>query len=62
MVTEDMATESVSCGPDPEPMVDAARKFLDAGYDHVNFHQIGPDQEGFLQFWTDELGPALRAA
>ena len=26
---------------------------LDAGYDHLYFHQIGPDQDGFFRFWTD---------
>jgi G6PDH family F420-dependent oxidoreductase len=62
MVTEEMATEHVACGPDVDAAVEAARAYVDAGYDHVYFHQIGPDQEGFLRFWTDELGPALRAA
>ena len=27
--------------------------------DYVYFHQIGPDQEGFLRFWEHELRPAL---
>ena len=38
-------------------------RFADAGYDHVYFHQIGPDQEGFLRFAERELLPvASRAA
>jgi G6PDH family F420-dependent oxidoreductase len=60
LVTEEQATESVPCGPDPEPVVEAVRQFVDAGYDHVYLHQIGPDQEGFFRFWSDELQPALR--
>ncbi len=32
---------------------------VDAGIDHVYFHQIGPDQEGFCSFWEDELRPVL---
>jgi coenzyme F420-dependent glucose-6-phosphate dehydrogenase len=59
MVREEDATSAVPCGPDVEPVVKAARQFLDAGYDHVYFHQIGPDQEGFLRFWSRELQPAL---
>ena len=59
MVTEDMATEHVPCGPDAQPFLDAARTYLDAGYDHLYFHQIGPDQEGFLGFWEERLQPAL---
>ena len=59
MVSEADATSSVPCGPDVGPVVDSVRAFLDAGYDHLYFHQIGPDQEGFFQFWTDHLRPAL---
>ena len=59
MVTEDMATEHVPCGPDARPFLDAARTYLDAGYDHLYFHQIGPDQEGFFGFWEERLQPAL---
>jgi coenzyme F420-dependent glucose-6-phosphate dehydrogenase len=59
LVTEEQATESVPCGPDPEPVVESVRKFAEAGYDHVHLHQIGPDQDGFLRFWSDELRPAL---
>jgi coenzyme F420-dependent glucose-6-phosphate dehydrogenase len=59
MVTEDDAVEHVPCGPDAGPVLESVRAYLDAGYDHVYFHQIGPDQDGFLRFWTDELAPAL---
>jgi coenzyme F420-dependent glucose-6-phosphate dehydrogenase len=59
LVTEEIATASIPCGPDVEPVIDSVRQFLDAGYDHLYFHQIGPDQEGFLQFWSDTLQPAL---
>jgi hypothetical protein len=59
MVTEDAATEHVPCGPDVEPIVESVRAYLDAGYDRLCFHQIGPDQEGFVRFCTNELQPAL---
>jgi hypothetical protein len=59
LVTEEAATEGIPCGPDPQPVVDAVQSFLDAGYDHVYLHQIGPDQDGFFRFWADELQPAL---
>jgi len=60
VVSEEEATKSIPCGPDPKPLLDSVRQYLDAGYDHLYFHQIGPDQEGFFRFWTDELGPAVR--
>jgi coenzyme F420-dependent glucose-6-phosphate dehydrogenase len=59
LVTEELATEHVPCGPDVAPVLDSVRSYLDAGYDHLYFHQIGPDQDGFHRFWTDELQPAL---
>jgi coenzyme F420-dependent glucose-6-phosphate dehydrogenase len=52
---EDDTAESVVCGPDPERHVEAIREFVDAGYDSVYFHQVGPDQEGFLRFAEDEV-------
>jgi coenzyme F420-dependent glucose-6-phosphate dehydrogenase len=56
---EDDIAEEIICGPDPEPLVAEVRKFVDAGYDHVYFHQSGPDQEGFFQFAERELLPRL---
>jgi G6PDH family F420-dependent oxidoreductase len=56
---EDAIAESVICGPDPEPYVESLREFVEAGYDHVYFHQVGPDQAGFFEFATKELLPRL---
>jgi coenzyme F420-dependent glucose-6-phosphate dehydrogenase len=60
MVTEDDAVDHVPCGPEVGPILASVRSYLDAGYDHLYFHQIGPDQEGFLRFWADELAPAAK--
>ncbi len=59
LVTEDVVAGSVLCGPDPGPVLEAVRAHVDAGYDHVYFHQVGPDQSGFLRFWQEELRPQL---
>ena len=59
LVGEDDVAESVVCGPDPERHVDAIREYVDAGYDHVYVHQIGPDQEGFFSFYEREVLPEL---
>jgi coenzyme F420-dependent glucose-6-phosphate dehydrogenase len=58
-VTEDDVADNVSCGPDPGHVVKAIREYVDAGYDHVYLHQIGPDQEGFFQFFEREVRPEL---
>jgi coenzyme F420-dependent glucose-6-phosphate dehydrogenase len=57
MVTEDDVAESVVCGPDPERHKEQIREFEAAGYDHVYVHQVGPDQQGFLNFYAREILP-----
>ena len=59
-LTEEQATEHIPCGPDPEPYVAAFRRYVDAGFDYLYFHQIGPDQDGFLDYFDRELRPRLR--
>jgi G6PDH family F420-dependent oxidoreductase len=59
MLDEEQTTEAVACGPDPDVHVEAARVFIDAGYDHVWFHQIGPDQAGFFRFYERQVLPKL---
>jgi G6PDH family F420-dependent oxidoreductase len=56
---EDIA-DSIVCGPDPERHRAAIEEYIDAGYDHVYVHQIGPDQDGFLDFYEREVLPSLR--
>jgi G6PDH family F420-dependent oxidoreductase len=58
-VTEEAATEHIPCGPDPEVHLAAINAFVEAGFDRVYLHQIGPDQDGFFRFWERELAPKL---
>ncbi len=60
MVTEDQIAESVPCGPDPAPVLEQVRAYVEAGFDQVYFHQIGPDQQGFIDWAKRELLPAAR--
>ncbi len=59
MVTEDDVAKSVVCGPDVQRYVEKLQKYAQAGFTHVWLHQIGPDQEGFFQFFERELKPQL---
>ncbi|MEW6223000.1 MAG: TIGR03557 family F420-dependent LLM class oxidoreductase [Chloroflexota bacterium] len=59
VVTEDQVAEAISCGPDPETHLAKIREYVDAGFDHVYLHQVGPDQRGFIAFAERELLPAL---
>jgi len=60
LVTEDQVGEQVICEPDPERYVAALQKYEEAGFDHVSLHQIGPDQEGFFNFYQREVSPRLQ--
>jgi G6PDH family F420-dependent oxidoreductase len=60
-VTPEMISRHVLCGPEPDPILARVSELADAGVDHVYFHQIGDDQEGFVSFWQDELREAVQA-
>jgi G6PDH family F420-dependent oxidoreductase len=60
MVDEDAVAEEVVCGPDAQRHRDMIKQYVDAGYDHVYIHQVGPDQEGFFRFYEREVLPAFR--
>lgn len=53
--------DSIVTDPDPQTHVENLREFVDAGYDHIYVHQVGPDQESFFQFYDDEVLPAFSA-
>ena len=59
LVTPESLAEHMPMGPDPQRYIDAVREYIDAGVENIYIHQVGPDQAGFIRFWTDELQPAL---
>jgi G6PDH family F420-dependent oxidoreductase len=52
--------ETVPCGPDPQRAADSIRQYVDAGFDEVYISQMGPDQEGAINFLAQEVLPLLR--
>ena len=44
-------------GPDASKYLAKIDEFIQAGFDHVYLHQIGPDQEGFIRFCQQEILP-----
>lgn len=60
-VTPDDMTQLIAAGPDVAAHVAVARKYVEAGYDHVVLTCPGPDQAGFIDFFVRELKPALAA-
>jgi G6PDH family F420-dependent oxidoreductase len=60
MVREEDVAQAIVCGPDPERHIAGVKEFVEAGFDHVYIHQIGPDQEGFFRFYERDVLPKLR--
>jgi len=56
-VHEEDVAQAIVCGPDPEKHAERIQAYVEAGYDHVYLHQIGPDQAGFIRFAERELLP-----
>jgi len=59
LVTEEKIARSIPCGPDAERYLDSIREYAEAGYDGVFVHQIGPDQDGFIDFFKREVMPKI---
>jgi coenzyme F420-dependent glucose-6-phosphate dehydrogenase len=60
LVTKDAIAEQVPCGPDPGPVLELLDRYVEAGFDRIHVHQIGPDQQGFVRFWLEEVAPELQ--
>ena len=59
LVPREKIAEAVACGPDPEKHVRLVREYIEAGYDHICVHQIGPMQEQALDFYAREVLPRI---
>jgi G6PDH family F420-dependent oxidoreductase len=58
---EDVA-DNIPCGPDVEPVLEAAEAFRQAGFSDLAFVQVGDErQEEFVTWAEQELLPALRS-
>ncbi|MDX6514079.1 MAG: hypothetical protein QOE36_3583 [Gaiellaceae bacterium] len=51
---------AIPLGPDPAPWLEEIQSFVDAGFTHVYIHQIGRDQQGFIEFAERELLPKFQ--
>jgi G6PDH family F420-dependent oxidoreductase len=50
LVTEDQIAQTIVYGPDPQKYLQRIQEYIDAGFDHIALHQIGPDQDSFIRF------------
>ncbi|MBV9342546.1 MAG: TIGR03557 family F420-dependent LLM class oxidoreductase [Acidobacteria bacterium] len=59
LVSVDQIAKLIPCGPDPVRHLNAIREYTEAGFSHVFIHQIGPNQEAFMDFYAKEILPEL---
>jgi hypothetical protein len=59
MTREEDVAKKIVCGADPDRYIAKVNEYIDAGYDNVWIHQVGPDQEGFFRFFGKEVFPKL---
>ncbi|NLG96858.1 MAG: TIGR03557 family F420-dependent LLM class oxidoreductase [Chloroflexi bacterium] len=50
----------MALGPDPQSYLEKINEMVECGYEHIYIHQIGPDQDGFFNFYQKELKNRLR--
>jgi hypothetical protein len=48
------------CGPDPDVHIKGIRAYTDAGFDEVYIGQAGSEQDGFFEFYAEQVLPRLR--
>lgn len=60
-VTVDDVAGQFACGPDVARHLEVAQQFVDSGFNHLVLQNAGPDPEGFLDFYANELSTPLRA-
>jgi G6PDH family F420-dependent oxidoreductase len=59
MVDKTDIEKALPCGPDPGPIVESIEEAASIGVDHIYLHQIGDPQDGFIDFWQEEIRPKV---
>ena len=60
LVTVDATRDSVACGKDPKAHVEAFQPYAEAGFDEIYVANMGPNYAAMLEFYREEILPALR--
>ncbi len=60
LVTEDMIAKTIIYGPEPTKYLQRIHEYIDAGFDHIALHQIGPDQDRFIDFAKKNILPEFQ--
>lgn len=57
MIDPNTPFDGIAYGDNPQDHIDKIKGFIDAGYDHIFIHQLGPHQKEFIDFYKDEVLP-----
>ncbi len=60
MVTQEDVVEDIPCGPDPEVHIKKIEEQIRKGFDHICIHQIGEQQQRFMEFYREKVLPHLQ--
>lgn len=60
LIQKEKLKEEVVLGPDAQKHIQGLQELIDMGFEQVYVHQIGPDQDGFFNFYQKEVMPKLR--
>ena len=60
-VDEDDIRRQFAVGPDLAVHVQAAQSYVDAGFDRLVLLNVGPDPDGFINFFERELAGRIRS-
>jgi G6PDH family F420-dependent oxidoreductase len=57
LATNENVGKAITCGPDTQRYLQQIQSYIDAGFTHIYLHQVGPDQQGFIDFAKREILP-----
>jgi G6PDH family F420-dependent oxidoreductase len=57
LATNENVGKAITCGPDTDRYLQQIQTYIDAGFTHIYLHQVGPDQQGFIDFAKREILP-----
>lgn len=62
LVTPEMVSQGIVCGPDPDAHLEMIATYADAGFDELYVANTGPHYAGFFELYAKRVLPDLDSA
>jgi G6PDH family F420-dependent oxidoreductase len=62
LVTAEQVAAQLPCGSDPDEYLTLLSEYVEAGIDEVYIGNVGPDPDGFFEFFATQLKPVLSSS